>query len=509
MTYTMDRRRFLEIAACSALAACGGGSDTEREPGPPPNEQVDKAIAELDDIVAGLMQRTGVPGMAVAVVRGGRTVYAKGFGTRELGTNAPVDADTVFQLASVSKPIGATVVAAQVGLGRVQWDTRLRSLLPWFALSSPQASDAVTIADMYAHRSGLPEHAGDRLEDMGYDRRGVLERLRHYPLMPLREHYDYTNFGMTAAAEAVSVAANTDWASLSETALYQPLGMTRTTSRYAEFLGQPNRARGHVKYTGSWQVSAIPRDPDAQSPAGGVSSSVGDVAKWMALVMGRGVYEGRRIVDEAAMEACVTRQMRSGGGPDDYYGFGFIVAVTPRGRTVFTHSGGFALGAGTTFRIVPSAGVGIVALTNGYPVGVAEAASLAFVDIVETGAVQRDWLAVVEPSFEELLRPEGSLVGVPRPANPAAPSRPLADFAGVYANALHGPATIALEDGSLVLTIGPAPLRLPLSHWDGDVFTFTLVNENATPGTISKATFEGDRVTLEYYDRDGLGTFVQ
>jgi predicted DNA-binding transcriptional regulator YafY len=60
-----------------------------------------------------------------------------------------------------------------------------------------------------------------------------------------------------------------------------------------------------------------------------------------------------------------------------------------------------------------------------------------------------------------------------------------------------------------VLTIGPAPLRLPLSHWDGDVFTFTLRNENATPGTISKATFEGDRVTLEYYDRDGLGTFVQ
>jgi CubicO group peptidase (beta-lactamase class C family) len=447
--------------------------------------------------------------MAVAVVRGGRTVYAKGFGTRELGINAPVDADTVFQIASVSKAVGATVVATQVGLGRVHWDTRLRALLPWFALSTPQATSEVTIADMYAHRSGLPEHAGDRLEDMGYDRRSVLERLRHYPLMPLREHYDYTNFGMTAAAEAVSVAANTDWASLSQSALYQPLGMTRTTSRYAEFVEQPNRARGHVKYTGTWQPSAIPRDPDAQSPAGGVSSSVNDLAKWMSMVMGRGMYDGRRIVDEAALDACVSPQMHSGGRPDDYYGFGFIVAVTPQGRRVLTHSGAFALGAGTTFRIVPSAGVGIVVLTNGYPIGIAESASLAFFDIVETGAVQRDWLAVVEPAFQQVLEPEGSLVGMPRPTNPAAPSRPLADYAGVYDNALHGPATIALDGGSLVLTIGPAPLRLPLSHWDGDVFTFTLVNENATPGTISKATFDGDRVTLEYYDREGLGTFVK
>ena len=61
----------------------------------------------------------------------------------------------------------------------------------------------------------------------------------------------------------------------------------------------------------------------------------------------------------------------------------------------------------------------------------------------------------------------------------------------------------------MLLVLGPAPLRLPLAHWDGDVFTFTLDNENARPGTISKATFAPDRVTLEYYDREGLGTFVR
>jgi CubicO group peptidase (beta-lactamase class C family) len=119
MTNKLDRRRFLEMTACAALAACGGGGGTQREPGPPPDSQIDKAIAELDGIASGLMQRTGLPGMAVAVVRGDRKAYAKGFGTREIGTNGAVDAETVFQLASVSKSIGATVVAKQVGLGRV------------------------------------------------------------------------------------------------------------------------------------------------------------------------------------------------------------------------------------------------------------------------------------------------------------------------------------------------------------------------------------------------------
>ena len=57
--------------------------------------------------------------------------------------------------------------------------------------------------------------------------------------------------------------------------------------------------------------------------------------------------------------------------------------------------------------------------------------------------------------------------------------------------------------------LGPARMQRPLAHWDGDVFTSTLHNENATPGTISKATFAGNRVNLEYYDREHLGTIFR
>jgi hypothetical protein len=66
---------------------------------------------------------------------------------------------------------------------------------------------------------------------------------------------------------------------------------------------------------------------------------------------------------------------------------------------------------------------------------------------------------------------------------------------------------VSVAGNSLLVTLGATPLRLPLSHWDADTFTFTLDNENAAPGTISKATFAPGRVTLEYYDEQGLGTF--
>ena len=176
-----------------------------------PDNAVDNAVAKLDGIVADLMKSSGIPGMAVAVVHGGKTLYAKGFGVKDVNRPADdpankVDPDTVFQLASVSKPIGATVVAHQVSQNAISWDTPVVDKLPWFALADPAATRMVTVGDLYSHRSGLPDHAGDQLEDLGYDRRYILERLRLLPLAPFRISYAYTNFGLTAAAEAVAAA---------------------------------------------------------------------------------------------------------------------------------------------------------------------------------------------------------------------------------------------------------------------------------------------------------------
>jgi CubicO group peptidase (beta-lactamase class C family) len=124
-------------------------------------ERVQEAVAATEKLAQAEVEKGAVPGLAVAVVFQDRLVYAHGFGVKDTRTDEPIDADTVFQLASISKSIGSTVVASLVGDGAVSWDARLADLNPEFATYDPWVTREITIRDMYSHRSGLPEHAGD------------------------------------------------------------------------------------------------------------------------------------------------------------------------------------------------------------------------------------------------------------------------------------------------------------------------------------------------------------
>ncbi len=523
-------RRAAIIALTAALTACSGTAtkpDTARTLStlPPPlvpamalpDNAVENAVAKLDGIADELMKSSGIPGMAVAVVHGGKTVYAKGFGVKDAtrpadDPNNKVGPDTVFQLASLSKPLGSTVIAHQVGRKAIDWGTPVVDKLPWFALSDPAVTRMLTIGDLYAHRSGLPDHAGDKLEDLGYDRRYVLERLRQLPLTPFRISYAYTNFGVTAAGEAVATAAGMSWEDLSDRVLYRPLGMTSTSSRFADYEARADKALGHVR-TGDRYQPLYRRDADAQAPAGGVSSSVNDVTHWLAMVLADGSYNGTQIVEPAALLPAVTPQIVSSPAKEPamragFYGYGFNVGTTSAARTEFSHSGAFQLGAGTNFVIIPSADVAIVALTNATPVGIPETLTAEFADLVQFGEVREDWRKLYADAFAGMNDPGGTLVGKSPPADPA-PAKPLAAYLGTYRNDYWGPATVGERDGKLTVALGPRRNTFELTHWDGDVFSFGFQTENAPPGTVSAATFDGDKLTLEYFDDDRNGTFTK
>lgn len=503
--------RLSHFAAAALLAAsvvaCGGGNGG----GGPNASTVRQAAARLDTLVPQWMERTGVPGVAVSVVHGGQTVYAKGFGLRRVDGSETVDADTVFQLASVSKSLAATVMAAQMPPG-VDWDTPIQRLLPGFALAYPEAQDnaRLSLGDLFAHRSGLPDHAGDPLEDLGYARGDILQRLRYAALNPYGS-YAYTNFGLTAAGEAMAQARGTDWATLSTQALYQPLGMAHASSRYADFAAQANRAWGHVQeglgydsygaQPTRYTVQQPPRQPDAQSPAGGASASAADMARWMALVLAQGRYQGRQLVNPAALQAAMTA--RPGGA----YGYGFNVGPDPHGHPSVSHSGAFLLGAHTAFILWPQAGLGITVLTNAQPRGLAEAIALAFGEQAwgdaADGSSGTDWLAAMQAKMHDLYRPLGRLAGQSAPAAPA-PAQPLARYAGRYANAYYGDAQVVLgADGTaLDLVLGPAQARYRLRHHDGDLFAFDLQGENAPPGSVSAVQFGAQGMQIEFFAED-------
>ena len=344
-TTTTGRRRAVVVSTLTTAAVASAllvGIDAPAQAGAAqgataaattiPPGRLAAAVAKVDSLASDLMAKTHIPGMAIAIVHGGKTIYAKGFGVRKAGSPGKVGADTVFQLASVSKSVGATVVAREVGRKVVRWDTPVSRNLPWFRLSDPDVTRNVTIGDLYAHRSGLPEHAGDVVEDIGYNRRQVLDRLQHWPLNRFRDSYAYTNFGLTAAAQSVAKAAGTSWATLSERALYRPLGMSSTSSRFSDFVKRKDRAYGHVQIDGRW-VAKYVRRPDAQSPAGGVSSSVNDMAKWLQLLLANGKYQGRTVVKPSALlpalsPQSVSRPPTTMGAQAGINGFGFNLGRT-------------------------------------------------------------------------------------------------------------------------------------------------------------------------------------
>lgn len=480
-----------------------------------PDGQIEQAIEQLDALAESLLERSGIPGMAVAVVHDGEIPYASGFGVRQIDEDAPVEPETVFQIASLSKSVSATVVARQIDQGLVRWDTPVAELVPWFTLSDPAVGEQVTIGDLFAHRSGLPDHAGDDLEDLGFDRRTILERLKYLPLEPFRISYAYTNFGLTAAAEAVAAATGKAWEDVAAQSLYHPLGMTSTSSRYADFQEQANKARGHVATPDGFQP-LLERQPDAQSAAGGVSSTVLDLARWMGMLLDEGRLEGETFISAEALLPAITPQIISSPAyaPDarpGFYGYGFDVGSEPSGRVRIAHSGAFYLGSSTNFLLLPSLDVGIVVLTNASPTGAAEALAMEFADLVQYGTITRDWFEGYSQLMAPMLAPVGQLVDMEAPAE-ATPPAELASYAGLYENDYFGEAEVRLEEEQLRLVLGPERQASPLTHWNGDAFTYAPFGENAPLGSLSEVAFtasqgRAEAMTIEFLDSYGLGTF--
>ncbi len=481
-----------------------------------PGSQIDDAIEQLPSLVETALDRTGVPGASVAVVRDGETVFSQGFGVKELGSDEAVDADTVFQLASLSKPIGASVIGSVITQTDLTWSTKINDYLPDFALADPYATKNVQLADMYSHRSGLPPQAGDLLEDLGYNRGQILERLRYLPLTPFRTEYAYTNFGITAAAEAVAKSQGTPWDVLSKELIYSPLGMDSTSSTFTDFVAAPNRATPH-RFDGEGEFTPnMERDPQAQTPAGGVSSSANDMAKWLTMELDQGEVDGTAMIDPKVLLDAWTPHMtsapaRTPASRSSSYGYGMGTSVDGTGRVRLGHSGAFVLGAGTRFDMLPSENLGIVVLTNASPLGAAEAITAQFLDLVETGSVQRDWIEGFGGQFAGFYLNPSQLAEEPKPTNPS-PALPNSAYTGAFKGSPYfGTARVISKDGGLVLVLEPNAEEFPLTHWDGNTFSMRARGESAIG--ISAVTFTGGspgrvaEVTVESLNTNGLGTF--
>jgi len=480
------------------------------------DDKLNAALHGLDELARKTIETGGVPGLAIAVVYDEKVVYLNGFGHREAGKPDLVDADTVFQLASLSKPISATVVAALVSEGVVGWDTRISDLDPGFRLHDPYPTAEVTVRDLFNHRSGLPGQAGNELEAIGYDQAEILHRLRLVaPSSSFRAGYSYSNFGLTEGAVAAARPTGKSWDVVAEEQLYRRLGMTATSSRYADFLRRSNRAALHVKLDGAW-VAKVTRDPDPQSPAGGISSNARDLAQWVRLELGNGVYNGEELIKPAAIEATHVPLMARGTNPvtgaTSFYGLGWNVEFGPHGLS-WGHAGAFSAGAQTLVTLYPKANLGIVVLTNAFPSGVPEGLADSFADLAFNGKISEDWVMAWKEAYEGLFGPAVAAAKATYavPPAPPSPARPLAAYVGRYANDYIGEAVVSAVGDALTLAVGPGGVHVyPLHHFDRDLFLSYPSAETPDVPSAVRFTIGPDGkamdVTIDSLDEVGLGT---
>ena len=522
------------VAAIPLLSSCTGeparlasSSPATLLPAPPgqvepllDRAKVTNALAKLDELVRDAMESTGLPGMAVAVVYQDEVVYSKGFGVREVGKPGEIDPDTVFQVASVSKPLASTVVAGLVGRQIINWTDAVVEHNSNFALKDDYVTRNASFADLLSHRGGLKTGSGDLLEDLGFDREYILGHLNQEPLDTFRSSYNYSNFGFTEAGQAAADAAKMTWEDLADEVLFRKLGMSASSYRHADYEKATNRAILHVPLGNKEWAAKYRRIADSEAPAGGASSSVRDLAQWLRLQLGNGGYEGKPVIDPAALQTTHVPHAVSGpasapAARSRFYGLGWNVSYDDQGRVQLGHSGAFNLGAATAVSMLPGEQLAIVVLTNGRPQGIPEAIAAGFLDAAQHGSPTVDWLAFTAAVFKQIDESEKPEVDYTKvPPNPA-PARANSAYTGTYGNSYFGQLVVFEEGGKLAMRMGPSgsPTAFPLTHFDGDTFSFDSVGENANG--LAGALFADPRggaspsVTLDFYNRTGLGTFTR
>lgn len=441
-------------------------------------------IEDFDAYSEQIFEKSGVPGMAVAVVKDDAVIYLRCFGVKNITTREPVTPHTRFQLASVSKSFTSATIASLVGEGELSWDDEVTSLNPAFQLSDPWVSEQVTIRDLLSHRTGLPEYGGDDLQHLGFNRSEIIHQLRYVPLTgEFRSSYGYSNIGITSAAEAAAAKTGTQWEDLIAERIFIPAGMTNTSARFIDFETAADRVDTYPVTNGTPTPGPFFND-DVNTAAGGVSSTITDMTRYLRLQLGGGSIDGVQVIDARALQETHSPQniKRFGNDSIDMYALGWEF-IAEDGRVRVEHGGDLTSGVSTYVTLWPDENMGIVVLTNGFPGGfiLKKGVISAWDDLYFTGAIQTDGYAEAEAAINAAMQPGASqispfdvLPSAPAGAD-AAPARPLDAYTGSYTQDYFGTVRVETNDtgDGLLLYAGHLTEPFVLAPYDGDTFVET------------------------------------
>jgi CubicO group peptidase (beta-lactamase class C family) len=441
----------------------------------------------VDKVVERARREFDVPGIAVAIVKDGNVVLAKGYGVRRQGESAPVTAQSLFRIASNTKAFTTAALAMLVDEGKIRWDDLVTQHMPGFQLYDPYVTREMTVRDLLTHRSGLGLGAGDLMffppGDLGRDE--IIRRLRFIkPATSFRSAYAYDNLLYIVAGQLIPAVTGQNWDSFVRDRIFLPLGMTNTFTDVAALNNGKDVATPHNALSG--KLAALPQeDMDSSAPAGAIITCVADLAKWMTVQLNGGVFGNTRL-----FSAAQAREMWSAQTilpieelPQDApaafaatqpnfraYGLGWDLRDY-RGKRLVGHTGALS-GYVSRTALVPELKLGIVILTNQEVTAAHSAIANTVIDHY-LGVPDADWVGAYSARLKkQQAEGEDAVKKAAGQRNPnTRPALALASYAGRYRDAWYGDMRIEEHGGKLSIVFTHTPdLAGDLEHWQYDTF---------------------------------------
>ena len=319
---------------------------------PPDDSQLARRLQIIQELVEIRRVHHRIPGIALGIVRDGDVVLAEGFGSLDLKTNIAVTPETVFQIASATKPLTSTMMSMLATEGKIDLDDPITKYGPDLEFSN-QNEPEITLRDLLCHRSGFGRMPILQMGD--HEREQIVRHATGAkPRATNRQVFQYSNVMFTAAGIAAARSVDQTWDQAMRERVFLPLGMSKTTTSIDQI-----KSASSVGYR--WDATLQRHEPiplvnaDSIGPAGSINSTVVDLCKWIQLLLNGGRFDGKQLVDTSQIETTWTPQIEN-------YGLGWILQER-HGTKVVEHGGNLG-GFSSQVTLAPQRGLGYVLLTN-------------------------------------------------------------------------------------------------------------------------------------------------
>jgi len=478
--------------------------------------------ADFEQHVEAARTKTGVPGVAVAIVENDKVTFAKGFGVRALGKPERVDADTIFPTGSTGKAVTVAGLAVLVDQGKIGWDDKVIDHLPGFQMYDPWVTREMTIRDLLVHRSGLGLGEGDLLfvPRTNLSRAESVRRLRYMkPATSFRSGFAYDNVLYMVAGQLIEAVTGQTWEKFTAEHVLKPAGMLHSTSDEDARFATANRAQPHARMNGGLRGAGDQELLDERdelgrnaAPAGGLAVSANDMARWLMIQLDDGKLPegGGRLFSEAAHEQMwkpmvlmpipqLPEPLKVTQPNFNTYALGWAV-TDYRGAKLVWHSGA-VFGFLTAVVLLPEKHVGFSIEINSEDGEVIRGLMDELLDHY-LGLPATDWVGRFSAEKQRRVK-EAQTELKAQSEKPAAvgPSLPVAAYAGTYTDPWYGNIEVASVDGKLRIDFKSTPrMGGTLEHYQYDTFITRFDDKNIEPAYVTfalDADGKVDRITMK------------